>query len=42
MAMINAGRRLLVAGELDGALLVDMEGSSPLLVGVGGIGDDQP
>ena len=26
MAMIIAGRRLLVAGEFDGALLVDMEG----------------
>jgi len=29
MAMIIAGRCLLVAGELDGALLVDIVGSSP-------------
>jgi hypothetical protein len=35
MAMIIAGRRLLVAGEFDGALLVDMYGSSPLLIGLG-------
>jgi hypothetical protein len=35
MAMIIAGRRLLVAGEFDGALLVDIDGSSPLLIGLG-------
>jgi hypothetical protein len=33
--MIIAGRRLLVAGEFDGALLVDIDGSSPLLIGLG-------
>jgi hypothetical protein len=40
--MIIAGLRLLVAGEFDGALFVDMEVSSPLLIEFGQIGHDQP